>query len=116
MIELQSIHQNPVYIPRYVTKPSPIYYPQAELFLSSVPHQLHFTYFNQLSSYILYFQKNDIWAEMNILERLYYKNKNQHKRAEYFRKIEEVTNIIFRDNFSDKLCIYICSFFYRSEG
>ncbi|CAG8612320.1 14969_t:CDS:2, partial [Cetraspora pellucida] len=88
--------QDPVYIPRYFTKPSPIYYPQTELFLSSVPHQLHFTYFNQLSSYVLYFQKNDIWVEMNILERLYYKNKNQHKRAEYFRKIEEVRRIILR--------------------
>ncbi|KAF0399017.1 hypothetical protein F8M41_009786 [Gigaspora margarita] len=96
MLELQSTHQDSVYLPRYVTKPSPIYYPQAELFLSAIPHQLHFTYFNQLSSYALYFQKNDIFVEMNILERLYYKNKNQHKRTKYFRKIEEVRRIILR--------------------
>src|SRR4051794_33487337 len=36
------------------------------------------------------FQKRDLWSEVAIFERLYYKNKNQHRHTGYWRRLCEV--------------------------
>ncbi|RIA90700.1 hypothetical protein C1645_822997 [Glomus cerebriforme] len=61
---------------------------------SNEPKQLNNYY--QLSAQVFTFHKNELWDEANILERLYYKNKNQHQRAGYFRKIIEVRKVLKR--------------------
>ncbi|RUS17541.1 hypothetical protein BC937DRAFT_89835 [Endogone sp. FLAS-F59071] len=42
------------------------------------------------------FQKRDLWAEVAVLERLYYKNKNQHKQAGYWWRFCEVRRLLSR--------------------
>ncbi|CAG8500559.1 5283_t:CDS:2 [Acaulospora morrowiae] len=91
-----SVHQVSSQISRYLMKPPIIYHPKSILFSSTIRHQEHYENFNQLSTFALYFQRNELWEELHFLERLYYKNKNQHKRAIYFRKIEEVRRIVHR--------------------
>ncbi|CAG8576623.1 10730_t:CDS:2 [Acaulospora colombiana] len=96
VIEDGSVHQVPVQLSRYLLKPSIICHPKSTIFSSTVQHQEHEENFSQLSSFALYFQRDELWEEMHLLERLFYKNKNQHKRAIYFRKIEEVRRIVNR--------------------
>ncbi|CAG8439264.1 6547_t:CDS:2 [Diversispora eburnea] len=77
----------------------------------------HIKNFNQVSTFADYFQRNELWEELNILERLYYKNKNQHKRTIYFRKIEEVrriTNRFKEMNIGDLLLEFI-GWFYGAD-
>lgn len=40
--------------------------------------------------------KTDAWTEAALLDRLHYKNKNQHRRALYFRRFEEVRRVLRR--------------------
>ncbi|KAG0245034.1 hypothetical protein BGW41_004291 [Actinomortierella wolfii] len=42
------------------------------------------------------FQKRDFWAEVAILERLYYKNKSQHRQAAHFQKLHECRRLASR--------------------
>ncbi|RHZ47643.1 hypothetical protein Glove_575g22 [Diversispora epigaea] len=113
-----SVHQ--VLAFRYLVKPTIIYHPQSILLLSSsssssaLSIQDHIKNFNQVSTFADYFQRNELWEELNILERLYYKNKNQHKRTIYFRKIEEVrriTNRFKEMNIGDLLLEFIGWFY-----
>ncbi|CAG8633651.1 5377_t:CDS:2 [Funneliformis caledonium] len=73
----------------------PVWYSKA-LCSSSLSNQIHLSSFNQLTSQVIIFQKNELWDEANILERLYYKNKNQHQRSIYFRKIVEIRRMLKR--------------------
>ncbi|CAI2167835.1 9477_t:CDS:2 [Funneliformis geosporum] len=81
---------------RNVSKPIQMCFPREALCSSSLSNQIHLNNFNQLTSQVIIFQKNEIWDESNILERLYYKNKNQHQRSIYFRKIVEIRRILKR--------------------
>ncbi|PKC13479.1 hypothetical protein RhiirA5_396227 [Rhizophagus irregularis] len=88
--------QVPLYAIRYISKPIQICFPKEALFNSSFANKIHLNNFNQLTAQVIIFHKNELWDEANILERLYYKNKNQHQRAGYFRKIIEVRKFLKR--------------------
>ncbi|CAG8589937.1 1412_t:CDS:2 [Funneliformis mosseae] len=89
-------NQVSLYTIRYVSKPIQIFFPREALCSSSLSNQIHLSSFNQLTSQVIIFQKNELWDEANILERLYYKNKNQHQRSIYFRKIVEIRRMLKR--------------------
>ncbi|GES86334.1 hypothetical protein RCL_jg18449.t1 [Rhizophagus clarus] len=73
-----------------------ICFPKEALCNSPFANKIHLENFNQLTTQVIVFHKNELWDEVNILERLYYKNKNQHQRAGYFRKIIEVRKFFKR--------------------
>ncbi|KAI9016765.1 hypothetical protein DFJ74DRAFT_243738 [Hyaloraphidium curvatum] len=50
----------------------------------------------QLSISAKHLAKPEVWAEADILERLYYKNKNQHRRTKYFGRFQGVRRILAR--------------------
>ncbi|CAH1766472.1 12803_t:CDS:2 [Entrophospora sp. SA101] len=63
---------------RYLIKPSITLHPKGSL--KDPFNQLHSKNFNQLFSFIKTCQNKEFWDELNVLEKLYYKNKNQHKQ------------------------------------
>ncbi|CAJ0898600.1 13199_t:CDS:2 [Entrophospora sp. SA101] len=91
---------------RYLIKPSITLHPKGSL--KDPFNQLHSKNFNQLFSFIKTCQNKEFWDELNVLEKLYYKNKNQHKRSEYFHKIVEEMN--FYESF-----LHFIAIFYGKE-
>ncbi|KAF9358106.1 hypothetical protein BGX26_002474 [Mortierella sp. AD094] len=62
--------------------------------LSSSPD--HGTNFQQLLFFKECFHKREFWDECTILDRMYYKNKSQHRQAGYFQRLCECRRIISR--------------------
>ncbi|KAF9161456.1 hypothetical protein DFQ26_004532 [Actinomortierella ambigua] len=51
---------------------------------------------NQLLQHRASFHKRGFWEEVAILERLYYKNKSQHRQAAHFQKLHECRRLVAR--------------------
>ncbi|KAF9979102.1 hypothetical protein BGZ73_006339 [Actinomortierella ambigua] len=51
---------------------------------------------NQILHYRVAFHKRGFWEEAAILERLYYKNKSQHRQAAHFQKLHECRRLVAR--------------------
>ena len=47
----------------------------------------------RLSLHRHFLTKKDLWREAAILSSVVYKNKNQHRRADYFRALEKVSTL-----------------------
>ncbi|KAG0199903.1 hypothetical protein BGX33_011319 [Mortierella sp. NVP41] len=56
----------------------------------------HSTNFQQLLFLRERFHKNEFWDEVAILDRMHYKNKNQHRQAGYFQRLCECRRIVAR--------------------
>ncbi|KAF9932988.1 hypothetical protein FBU30_006812 [Linnemannia zychae] len=66
--------------------------PRASLFNSPD----HTTNFQQLLFFRECFHKTEFWDEIAILDRMYYKNKSQHRQAGYFQRLGECRRIVAR--------------------
>jgi len=77
-----------IFIERNLPKPSKNVYPSYTL-SDRIGYD---TNIDKLSLHVKFFQRTEFWDEVNILERLYYKNKNQHRVTGYFRRVAEVIN------------------------
>ncbi|KAF8941128.1 hypothetical protein BGZ47_007488 [Haplosporangium gracile] len=56
----------------------------------------HTTNFQQLLFLRECFHKSEFWDEVAILDRMHYKNKNQHRQAGYFQRLSECRRIVAR--------------------
>ncbi|KAG0305299.1 hypothetical protein BGZ97_001154 [Linnemannia gamsii] len=56
----------------------------------------HTTHFQQLLFLRECFHKSEFWDEVAILDRMHYKNKNQHRQAGYFQRLNECRRIVAR--------------------
>ncbi|KAG0064794.1 hypothetical protein BGZ90_002046 [Linnemannia elongata] len=56
----------------------------------------HSTNFQQLLFLRECFHKSEFWDEVAILDRMHYKNKNQHRQAGYFQRLSECRRIVAR--------------------
>ncbi|KAG0288131.1 hypothetical protein BGZ96_008055 [Linnemannia gamsii] len=56
----------------------------------------HTTNFQQLLFLRDCFHKSEFWDEVAILDRMHYKNKNQHRQAGYFQRLNECRRIVAR--------------------
>lgn len=74
--------------------------------------QNHAANFQQLLFFRECFSKKEFWDECAILERMHYKNKNQHRQATHFARICEVRGKAFYDGLHLVLAIHILTILF----
>src|SRR4051812_20369369 len=82
---------NPQYALRDICAPSPPQIPLPRAILATnIPIEIHESNFCHLSLLSRGMTKPEFWSDAVILERIFYKNKNQHRQGAHFWKLSEV--------------------------
>ncbi|CAG8535435.1 8572_t:CDS:2 [Ambispora gerdemannii] len=95
IIFLKEIMNPSYYTLRYLKEPETHCFPNIQL-SNSLTKTEHDANFRKLMLHARYFHKKILWEEFLVLERLFYKNKNQHQKSFYFRRVAETRRILQR--------------------
>ncbi|KAG9301524.1 hypothetical protein G9A89_008376 [Geosiphon pyriformis] len=102
---------------RHLPPPANVHYSHTSL-KTTLTNSEHNQNLYKLAFHSRCFHQRDLWEEVLVLERLFYKNKSQHQHSGYFRRVVEVRRILKRLKELDlcQLLVNLLNCFYGQES